>query len=167
MKHLLRTLMAGGFLMTLSATAPAAEGTVTFEVMKPETALTAARAALEYCRAAGFQATVAIVDRFGGVQVVLRDQLASARTVSTAIGKAQTAAGFRTNTTDLIPPTANGQPASGIRHLSGVVIVGGGVIIEAAGALVGGIGVSGAPGGDMDDLCAFAGIEAIEDLLEF
>jgi len=167
MKHLLRTLMAGGFLMTLSATAPAAEGTVTFEVMKPETALTAARAALEYCRAAGFQATVAIVDRFGGVQVVLRDQLASARTVSTAIGKAQTAAGFRTNTTDLIPPTANGQPALGIRHLSGVVIVGGGVIIEAAGALVGSIGVSGAPGGDMDDLCAFAGIEAIEDLLEF
>ena len=48
-----------------------------------------------------------------------------------------------------------------------VIVVGGGVMIEAAGSLVGGIGVSGAPGGDMDDICAFAGIEAIEDLLEF
>ena len=47
------------------------------------------------------------------------------------------------------------------------MIVGGGVIMEAAGSLVGGIGVSGAPGGDMDDLCAFAGIAAIEDELEF
>jgi uncharacterized protein GlcG (DUF336 family) len=48
-----------------------------------------------------------------------------------------------------------------------MVMVGVGVIIEAAGSLVGGIGVSGAPGGDMDDLCAFAGIDAIEDELEF
>jgi uncharacterized protein GlcG (DUF336 family) len=31
----------------------------------------------------------------------------------------------------------------------------------------GGIGVSGAPGGELDDVCALAGIEAIEDLLEF
>jgi len=60
-----------------------------------------------------------------------------------------------------------GQPAAGIRHLPGVVVVGGGVMIEAAGSLVGGIGVSGAPGGELDDVCALAGIEAIEDLLEF
>ena len=107
------------------------------------------------------------MDRFGGVQVVLRDQLASPRTVRTAIGKARTAVGFRTNTTELVSVTDYGQPASGLRHLPGVVMVGGGVIIEAAGSLVGGIGVSGAPGGDMDDLCAFAGIDAIEDELEF
>jgi uncharacterized protein GlcG (DUF336 family) len=48
-----------------------------------------------------------------------------------------------------------------------VVIVGGGVFIEAGGSLVGAIGVSGAPGGDMDDLCAFAGVDAIFDQLEF
>jgi len=67
----------------------------------------------------------------------------------------------------MISVTENGQPAAGIRHLPGVVIVGGGVIIEAGGTLVGGIGVSGAPGGDMDDLCAFAGIDAIFEQLEF
>jgi len=162
-----RTVIISVLLLAAPVKALAAEGTVTFEMLKPETALTAAKAALERCRAEGFQATVAVVDRFGGVQVVLRDQLASSRTVRTAIGKARTAVGFRTNTTDLVPVTDHGQPASGLRHLPGVVIVGGGVIMEAAGSLVGGIGVSGAPGGDMDDLCAFAGIAAIEDLLEF
>ncbi|MAF06947.1 MAG: hypothetical protein CL389_03735 [Acidiferrobacteraceae bacterium] len=162
-----RILVISALLLITPSKALAAEGTVTFEMLKPETALTAAKAALERCRAEGFQATVAVVDRFGGVQVVLRDQLASPRTVRTAIGKARTAVGFRTNTTDMVAVTDHGQPAAGIRHLPGVVIVGGGVIMEAAGSLVGGIGVSGAPGGDMDDLCAFAGIDAIEDLLEF
>ena len=62
----------------------------------------------------------------------------------------------------LVGQSATLGPANG-----SLVIVGGGVIMEAAGSLVGGIGVSGAPGGDMDDLCAFAGIAAIEDELEF
>ena len=39
-------------------------------------------------------------------------------------------------------------------------------MIEAAGALLGGIGVSGAPGGKEDDACAAAGIAAIRDSLE-
>jgi uncharacterized protein GlcG (DUF336 family) len=39
--------------------------------------------------------------------------------------------------------------------------------VEAAGSIVAGIGVSGAPGGDQDDACARAGIEAITDKLEF
>ena len=166
-KLFFRILTISGLLLMVPAKVLAAEGTVTFEMLKPETALTAAQAALERCREEGFQATVAVVDRFGGVQVVLRDQLASPRTVRTAVGKARTAVGFRTNTTDLVSVTDHGQPASGLRHLPGVVIVGGGVIMEAAGSLVGAIGVSGAPGGDMDDLCAFAGIVAIEDELEF
>jgi uncharacterized protein GlcG (DUF336 family) len=40
-------------------------------------------------------------------------------------------------------------------------------MIEGAGALLGGIGVSGAPGGDLDDVCAAAGIAAIRDSIEF
>ncbi|MEK9786016.1 MAG: heme-binding protein [Gammaproteobacteria bacterium] len=162
------TLIALCLLSFLSAAKThAAEGTVSFQMLKPETALAAAQAALDKCREENFVATVAVVDRFGGVQVVLRDQLAAPRTVDIAIGKARTAAGFRVNTTDMIPVTDDGQPAAGIRHLPGVVIVGGGVFIEAGGSLVGAIGVSGAPGGDMDDLCAFAGVDAIFDQLEF
>jgi len=39
--------------------------------------------------------------------------------------------------------------------------------IESAGALVGAIGVSGAPGGEADQACARAGIAAIRDDLDF
>ena len=46
-------------------------------------------------------------------------------------------------------------------------MVAGGLPIEAAGSVVGGIGVSGAPGGELDEGCAKAGIEAISEDLAF
>jgi uncharacterized protein GlcG (DUF336 family) len=41
------------------------------------------------------------------------------------------------------------------------------MIVQAGGSLVAGIGVSGAPGGEADDACAKAGIEAVRDKLDF
>ena len=159
--------MVIGFGLFTLTSVHAAEGMATFEVLTPEAALQAAKAALDNCRASGYQVAVAVVDRFGGIQVVLRDQLAAPRTVDTAVGKARTAAGFRTNTTEMVSVTEEGKPQAGIRNLPGVTVIGGGMLIEAAGSLVGGIGVSGAPGPHLDDVCAQAGIDNIEDLLEF
>jgi uncharacterized protein GlcG (DUF336 family) len=56
---------------------------------------------------------------------------------------------------------------AGIRNLPGTVIIGGGLIVQASGSLVGAVGVSGAPGGDADETCAKAGIDAIRDRLDF
>ena len=56
---------------------------------------------------------------------------------------------------------------AGIRNLPGVVILGGGLVVETGGALVGAVGVSGAPGGDADEACAKAGIDAIQGKLDF
>lgn len=155
----------------LSLTAGAAEaeedGLFSSQSLTPKTALMAATAALEKCRAEGFQVAVAVVDRMGVLQVLLRDRYAGAHTPETAKGKAWTAASFRTNTTAMEEVTQAGQPQSGVRHVPGALMIGGGMIIEAAGSLVGAIGVSGAPGGELDDLCASAGIEAIEDLISF
>lgn len=151
-----------------SGSAVAAEpATISLKALTPETALKAAQAALAKCRADGFQVAVAVVDRSGLTQVVLRDRYAGAHTPETATNKAWTAVSFRTNTTDLLKITQPGQPSSGIRNLPRVVAVGGGVMIEAAGSIVAGIGVSGAPGGDADDVCARAGIKAVADSLEF
>jgi uncharacterized protein GlcG (DUF336 family) len=125
-----------------------------------------AQAALAACRAKGYQAAVAVVDRFGQTQVMLRDRFAGPHTVSTAIGKAWTAVSFRANTTDLIAFSQAGQPQSGIRHLPNVVVIGGGLLVEAGGSLLGAIGVSGAPGGIEDDVCARAGIDQLRDKLE-
>jgi len=126
-----------------------------------------ARAALADCRERGYQVAVAVVDRFGVTQVLLRDRFAGPHTPSTATGKAWTAVTFRTNTAELNAVSQSGMMQSGIRTLPGVVVIGGGVIVEAGGSLLGAIGVSGAPGGEADETCANAGIRAIRDKLEF
>jgi uncharacterized protein GlcG (DUF336 family) len=144
-----------------------AEGTFSVKVLTPETALKAAQAALAKCRASGYQATVAIVDRMGVVQVLLRDRFAGPHTPDMAVAKAYTAASFRTNTTELADATQPGRPQSGVRNRPGVAAVGGGVKIEAGGSLLGAVGVSGAPGGREDDACAEAGIAAIREDIEF
>ena len=145
----------------------AQEATYSVRLMTPETALKAAQAALKSCRESGYQVAVAVVDRSGVAQVMLRDRYAGPHTPRMAIDKAWTAISFRTNTTDLARLTADGQPQSGVRHRPRVVSVGGGIVIEGAGSVLGGIGVSGAPGGDADDTCAKAGIAAIKDSIEF
>jgi uncharacterized protein GlcG (DUF336 family) len=155
-----------GAIGVLVATSVAAQGTFAVKVLTPETALKAAQAALKKCRDSGFQATVAVVDRMGVTQVLLRDRFAGPHTVDMAAAKAFTAASFRTDTTALAEATQPGRPQSGIRNRPGVAAVGGGLVIEAGGSLLGAIGVSGAPGGKEDDACAAAGIAAIREDIE-
>jgi uncharacterized protein GlcG (DUF336 family) len=154
-------------LAIASATAFAQSGTFTVRHLTPETALKATRAALEDCRKRGYQVAVAVVDRSGTAQALLRDRFAGPHTVATAIDKGYSAISFRTATLELAKQTAGASASSGIRHRPNVVAVGGGVPIEAGGTTVGAIAVSGAPTGEADDACAKAGIAAIRDDLEF
>lgn len=142
--------------------AQAQEATFTTRSLTVETALRAAQAALASCRQAGYQVGVAVTDRSGVLQVYLRDRFAGAHTVEVAARKAWTAASFRITTTALGVETQAGRPMSGIRQSPGVLAIGGGLPIEAAGAVIAAIGVSGAPGGEADDACAKAGIDAIQ-----
>lgn len=160
---------AAAFCAAATSTLPAAaqDALVTYRALSPEVALELAVAARSACQRNGFQVAVAVVDRFGVVQVVLRDRFAGPHTPPTATGKAWTAVTFRTNTTELVALTQPGMPQAGLRTLPGAVILGGGMTVEAGGTLLGGIGVSGAPGGDADDACAKVGIEAIRDKIDF
>ena len=162
----MRRLAAAAVAAAIALPAGAADATFTLRILTPETALKAAQAALEKCRAGGYQAAVAVADRMGVVQVLLRDRFAGPHTVRMAQDKAYTAASFRTDTTALAEATQAGRPQSGIRHLPGVAAAGGGLLIESGGSLLGAIGVSGAPGGKEDDVCAAAGIAAIRDDLD-
>jgi uncharacterized protein GlcG (DUF336 family) len=128
-----------------------------------ETALKAANAAIDSCKESGYAVAVAVVDRSGLVQVVLRDDLAGLHTPDTATKKAWTAVSVRTNTSTL----KGIESVQGLAFMPNMVMLGGGRFIEAGGEMVGGIGVSGAPGGDLDDVCADAGIEAILEDIEF
>jgi uncharacterized protein GlcG (DUF336 family) len=152
--------------LLISAPAAAEDALIDIKVMTPETALALAKASMADCRKRGFQVTVAVVDRMGVTQVILRDRYAGAHTPDTAQRKAWTAVSFREDTMALAELTASGSPQAGIRHVTGALMAGGGVPVEAAGSIVGGIGISGAPGGAEDDACARAGIEAVRADLE-
>ena len=159
--------LAPAVLLWLSVPALAQESLQTYKSLTPALALELAQATLADCQKRGFQAAVAVVDRFGVVQVMLRDRYAGPHTPATATGKAWTAATFRTSTSSLFAISQPGMMQAGIRNLPGVVILGGGLVVETGGALVGAVGVSGAPGGDADEACAKAGIDAIQGKLDF
>ena len=152
--------------LTAAGIASAQKLLSSYPTLTTAAALQAAQAALARCDKEGYTAAVAVVDRGGHALAVLRNGLAGAHTVQTAINKAATALSFRTDTTELARDSQAGRVASGVRELPNVVAIGGGVMIRAKGSLVGAIGVSGAPGGDADDVCAKAGIAAISDALE-
>lgn len=145
----------------------AQDALVTYKSLAPKIALDLAQAALADCQQRGYQVAVAVVDRAGVIQVVLRDRYAGPHTPATASGKAWTAATFRNSTSSLFAASQPGMMQAGIRNLPGAVIIAGGLIVESGGLLVGAVGVSGAPGGDADEACAKAGIEAVQGKLDF
>jgi uncharacterized protein GlcG (DUF336 family) len=162
-----RTTFALCVLAMAWSAARAQEPVVTYKTLSPDIALDLAKGTLAECRRQGFQVAVAVVDRFGLTQVMLRDRFAGPHTPTTAAGKAWTAVTFRTNTSDLVTISQPGMPQSGIRNLPGAVVIGGGLMVMSGGSMVGAVGVSGAPGGEADETCAKAGIASISDKIDF
>lgn len=154
-------------LTTSSHTHADSKTFVTYRSLTLDVALELAKSTLSACQKSDYQVSVAVVDRSGSTQVILRDRFAGPTTGETARRKAVTAISFRTDTLELAKVSQPGKPASGIRSLPNVAALGGGIMITAAGSLVGGIGVSGAPAPDLDDVCAKKGLESIQDRLDF
>jgi uncharacterized protein GlcG (DUF336 family) len=159
-------VVVGAGLAGMAAPALAQKMLANYPTLTTAAALQAAQAALARCQKDGYTVAVAVVDRGGRPLAVLRDNLAGAHTTRTAINKAATAVSFRTDTVEIAAASLPGKPQSGVRQLPNVVAVAGGLVIRAKGSLVGGIGVSGAPLGDIDDVCGKAGIAAINDAIE-
>jgi len=122
-----------------------------------------ARAALDACRKEGIQIGVTVVDRSGDPMAVLRDTLAPRVTLEVSRQKAYTAVNFNAATSSMANRFT--QPFS-VGKVEGLVFSAGGLPIEAAGNIVGAVGVSGAATGEQDEACAQAGINAIQFELE-
>lgn len=141
---------------------------VEYKSLVPDLALRVAQTALQLCQDSGYQVGVTVVDRFGQPQVYLRDRYAGMHVFETSHRKAWTAVSFRTDTGDLAKATQAGEVASAIRHISQALPLAGGLVIYSGdGSIVGGVGVSGAPGPELDAVCAQAGIDAIEEDIAF
>jgi len=169
MKNPLTLLLAAAVFCVIGSVSQAEEkkATVTFESLTLETALELAQATLEKCRSEGFQIAVSVVDRGGALQVTLRDRFAGPHTPNTAYRKAWTALSFRVDTLELGEAVESGEGWA-MRKVRKALPLGGGVQIRKGdGTLVGAVGVSGASTPKGDDVCAKAGIAAIEDKIAF
>ena len=167
--------IALGFMVAFSATAdeksqqPAVYNQTSLSI---EMASKAAWEALLACRQQGYSVAVAVVDRGGNLQALLRDQFAGPHSPETAKRKAWTSNSFRQSTGDLATFLAEGGLPSQVQHVPGALFLGGGLVISAQGKIIGGIGVSGAPPGkteqeSIDGACAKAGLAAIQEELDF
>ncbi len=120
----------------------------------------AVKAALAKCQADKLPfVTVALVDRFGTVQALLRGDNAAEHTIEAARQKAYTAAAFGAPTSELAKRINGNGPS--IADLPGTLFLAGGVPLKVNGVSVAGIGVGGAPDGMLDEACATAGAGAI------
>lgn len=153
------------FMVAALATTASSEDVVTVRLPTLELARDIAWAALEACRKMGYQVGVVVVDRAAVPQVVMRDVYAPRFTLEIAERKANavilsgvSTGEFAENRADILDE---------LNLVEGVLILRGAVPIRAAGALMGAIGVSGAPGGDKDEACALKGIESVQERLEF
>jgi uncharacterized protein GlcG (DUF336 family) len=121
--------------------------------------------AIEQCTKDGYKVSVVIVDKGGNVMASLRGDGTAPHTMEFGRMKAYTA---RTrNQTSLQTMKMLEDPANAfIRQIPNVVGVGGGVPIRAGTEVIGGVGVSGAPGGEKDEVCANAGLAKVEAALK-
>jgi len=120
-----------------------------------------AEKAVDVCQAKGYNVTAVVVDRTGDPQVVMRGTRASRFTIQIATDKARAvvlggvdSSVFRHNREDIRMEMDN---------VDGILVLAGGVRINSAGAMIGALGVSGAPGGEKDEACAK---EAVADYLD-
>ncbi|MCA4134229.1 heme-binding protein [Arthrobacter sp. M4] len=140
--------------------APTPENVVAQNRISVGASASAVQAALAKCQADKLPfVTVALVDRFGTVQALLRGDNAAEHTIEAAKQKAYTAAAFGAPTSELAKRVNGNGPS--IADLPGTLFLPGGVPLKVNGVSVAGIGVGGAPDGALDEACATAGAEAI------
>ena len=123
----------------------------------------AAAAAVEKCKQDGYRVTVAVVDRAGLLRTLMRGDGAGPHTTDSSMKKAYTAASLRRPTSELAEMIAKVPALQALRDMNDkILMLGGGLPIEIGGETVGAIGVGGAPGAQLDDACAQAGLEALK-----
>jgi uncharacterized protein GlcG (DUF336 family) len=143
-----------------SAQAPLTEKNVSMKM-----ALMIIDGVLEQCTKDGFKVSVVVVGNEGLIRASVRGDGTSPHTLEFARRKAYTARTRNMTSLEFMKQTDN--PASAyLKQIPDVVAVGGGVPIRAGNVPIGAVGVSGAPGGEKDEVCANAGIAKVAEQLK-
>ena len=157
-----RLMIATAFVMLMPYPAPASDELPKESVLPLSLASKAIQASLDACAKDGYRVSVSVVDRAGVLRAMVRADGAGPHTVDSSRKKAYTAASLRRSTTELAELINKVPTLQALGKMNDqVLMLGGGFSIEMGGEIVGGIGVSGAPGTQLDDACAQAGLDAI------
>jgi uncharacterized protein GlcG (DUF336 family) len=143
-----------------------AQGLLTVRELSLAMATRIAQGALEHCRAQNFKVGVAVVDRGGHVLIAMRDDGTAHHVIELAERKAYTARIFRQTTREFVERIITNPRSQGLKDTTGALASFGGVPIKVGDETIGGVGVSGAPGGPNDEACAAAGIQKVADQLK-
>jgi uncharacterized protein GlcG (DUF336 family) len=149
-----------------------AQGLMTVQKLSAPLANELVGEAVAACAQKGYTVTAVVVDLDGVRQAVLRGNGAPIHTLDNAFYKAYSAASLtlarKEDTTRAVRERMGKNPPSTVPQtpLPNVTYAVGGVAIKAGGTTIGGLGVSGAPGGQFDEECARAGLAKIQDRMK-
>ncbi len=128
-------------------------------------ALAIIQGAIEQCTKDGYKVSVVIVDKAGNVAASVRGDGTNPHTMEFGRLKAYTSRTRGQTSLEFMKLTSD--PANAyLKQIPNTVAVGGGVPIKAGNEVIGAVGVSGAPGGEKDEVCANAGIAKVADALK-
>lgn len=124
-----------------------------------------ASGAILACRKNGYNVSAVVVDRHGLVRAALRDDLAARFTLEIAERKANMTVMAWTESGEFRELRSDIRPE--LNHIGGLIVMEGGLMIRSGGYNLGAVGVSGAPGGDVDAACAKEALESLNERIEF
>lgn len=160
---LLRATVA---VVLLTAAAARADELLRQTVLPATLAAEAVAAAVEACSRENQHVSAAVVDQGGNLRALLRGDGAGPHTVDSSARKAYTASTLRASTLELARRVADHPELADLRRMNErILLLGGGLPIKAGEEVIGGIGVGGTPSEEMDERCARAGLERIQDRL--
>jgi uncharacterized protein GlcG (DUF336 family) len=152
-------------LAIAASTQPAAraDGLVSAKRLSASLAAELVLGAVRACAQKNYHVGAVVLDTSGVQQAALRGDGAAGQNVLNAIDKAYTAASFGMDTAELVERSKSGPVSSAFAKVPHLLLNAGGVVIKVGDEVIGAIGVSGAPGGDNDAVCAKAALEKIKD----
>ena len=157
-------VLAFGLSLTAVSAPASADDVLTTHRLSAELASTAVTEAVASCARQGYAETAVLVDADGVRQAVLRGDRAGSHSLDSANDKAYTAASFKSDTSALVERAKTVPGFSGLfTQLPHLILFGGGIVIKMGDEVIGAIGAAGAPGANLDDACARAGLDKIRD----
>lgn len=155
------------FLASVFAVTTFAQALPKEPVLTTEVALKIAKNTFDKCKGEGYNVSVNVLDKGGNQIAFLKDENAGVHTIEGSYKKAFSALSTKTPSSTFAQKVMKKQIPEGLINLSkNFAFVAGGLPIKSGNIVIGGVGVSGAPDGKIDENCAISGIQSVEKELK-